>query len=69
MKKPNIIYDSDAAANPTYFGIGDEVASWKGSNFGTVTRKAKVKNYYNIPAGNYKGVINYTISLEDDVQG
>ena len=41
----------------------------KGSNFGTVTRKAKVKDYYNIPAGNYKGVINYTISLEDDVQG
>jgi hypothetical protein len=64
-----VIYDSDAAAKPTYFGIGDEVASWNGSNFGTVTRKAKVKDYYNIPAGNYKGVINYTISLEDDVQG
>lgn len=63
------IYDSDAAANPTYFGIGDEVASWNGSNFGTITRKAKVKDYYNIAAGNYKGVINYTISLEDDVQG
>ncbi len=64
-----VIYNSDAFVNPTYYTIGDEIASWNGSNFGTITRRAKVKDYYNIPAGNYKGVINYTISLEDDVQG
>lgn len=63
------IYNSDAFANPTYYTIGDEIASWKGSNFGTVTRRVKIKDYYNVPAGNYKGVINYLISLEDDVQG
>uniref|UniRef100_UPI003FF022E5 hypothetical protein n=1 Tax=Ruminococcus sp. TaxID=41978 RepID=UPI003FF022E5 len=60
-----VIYNSDAFANPTYYTIGDEIASWDGSNFGTITRKIKLKDYYSVGAGNYNGVINYTVSLED----
>lgn len=60
------IYNSDAFANPTYYEIGDEIASWSGSNWGTVTRKIKLKDYKSVGAGTYKGVINYSISLEDE---
>ncbi len=60
-----LIYNSDASANPTYYEIGDEIVSWTGSNWGTMTRKIKLKDYYNVGAGNYNGVINYTVSLED----
>lgn len=59
-----VIYNSDAFANPTYYGIGDEIASWTGSNWGTVTRKIKLKDYRSVGAGTYRGVINYTVSLE-----
>ncbi|MDD6989450.1 hypothetical protein [Ruminococcus sp.] len=61
-----LLYNSDAFANPTYYGIGDEIASWNGSNWGTVTRKIKLKDYYSVGAGTYNGVINYSISLEDE---
>lgn len=59
------IYDSDRASTPTYFNIGDEVASWTGSNWGTVQRRIKLTDYYSVGAGTYNGVINYSISLED----
>ena len=59
------IYNSDAAKNPTYYNIGDEVASWTGSNWGTINRKIKLADYRNVGAGKYTGVINYTVSLED----
>ena len=60
-----LLYNSDAFANPTYYEIGDEIASWDGTNWGTVTRKIKLKDYYSVGAGSYSGVINYTVSLED----
>lgn len=60
-----LLYNSDAFANPTYYEIGDEIASWDGTNWGTITRKIKLKDYYSVGAGSYNGVINYTVSLED----
>lgn len=60
-----LLYNSDAFANPTYYNIGDEIASWTGSNWGTVTRKIKLKDYNSVGAGTYNGVINYSVSLED----
>lgn len=60
-----LLYNSDAYATPTYYQIGDEIASWEGSNWGTMTRKIKLADYYSVGAGTYTGVINYTISLED----
>lgn len=65
QKAEYLIYNSDAFANPTYYGIGDEIASWEGSNWGTVTRKIKLKDYHNTAAGSYNGVINYLVSLEN----
>lgn len=59
-----LIYNSDAFASPTYYQIGDEIASWDGTNWGTMTRKIKLADYYGVGAGTYNGVINYTISLE-----
>lgn len=60
-----LLYNSDAFANPTYYEIGDEIASWTYGNWGTVTRKIKLKDYNSVGAGTYNGVINYTVSLED----
>lgn len=65
QKAEYLIYNSDAFANPTYYGIGDEIASWEGSNWGTVIRKIKLKDYHNTAAGSYNGVINYSVSLEN----
>lgn len=65
QKAEYLIYNSDAFANPTYYGIGDEIVSWEGSNWGTVTRKIKLKDYHNTAAGSYNGVINYSVSLEN----
>lgn len=31
-----LLYNSDAFANPTYYEIGDEIASWTYGNWGTV---------------------------------
>lgn len=59
------IIDSLAMANPTVYQIGDEIASWEGSNWGTQTRIARVKDYNSLEAGTYEGVINYSISLEN----
>lgn len=64
-KAEYLIYNSDAFANPTYYGIGDEIASWEGSDWGTITRKIKLKDYYSVAQGTYNGVINYAVSLED----
>ncbi len=58
------IYYSDRMAGGRY-SIGDEIVSWKGSNWGTQTRKIKALDYENIQPGSYSGVINYSISLED----
>ena len=60
-----LIYNSDRAANPTYYNIGDEIASWEGSNWGTIQRRIKLTDYYSVAAGTYNGVINYSVSLED----
>ncbi len=65
QKAEYLIYNSDAFANPTYYGIGDEIASWEGSNWGAVIRKIKLKDYHNTAAGSYNGVINYSVSLEN----
>ena len=59
------IIDSPAMANPTVYQIGDEIVSWEGSNWGTQTRTARVKDYNSLEAGTYEGVINYSISLEN----
>lgn len=64
-KAEYLLYNSDAFVNPTYYNIGDEIVSWEGSNWGTVTRQIKLKDYYSVTAGTYSGVINYTVSLED----
>ena len=58
------IYETDAMAGGRY-SIGDEVASWTGSNWGTQNRRIKAVDYENIQPGSYSGVINYSISLED----
>ncbi len=65
-KAEYLIYNSDAFANPTYYGIGDEIACWNGSDWGTITRKIKLKDYYSVAAGTYNGVINYSVSLENE---
>lgn len=59
------LYDSDNMANPAYYEIGDEIVSWEGSDWGTVTRMARLDDYSSLGAGTYSGVINYAISLED----
>lgn len=59
------IYNTDAAVTPTYYQINDEIASWSGSNWGTITRRIKLTDYYSLNAGTYNGIINYSISLED----
>lgn len=58
------IYYSDAMAGGRY-GIGDEIVSWEGSNWGTQNRRIKALNYDSIEPGSYEGFINYTISLTD----
>lgn len=60
------VYDSDRAASPTIYKIGDEIVNWTGSNHGTQTRRAKVLNYDSIVPGTYEGVINYAISYTDN---
>lgn len=59
------IIDSAAMATPTVYQIGNEIVSWEGSNWGTQTRIARVKDYNSLEAGTYEGVINYSISLEN----
>ena len=47
------------------YAIGDEIASWSGSNWGTQNRRIKPLDYDNIQPGSYNGIINYSISLEN----
>lgn len=58
------IYYSDAMEGGRY-AIGDEIASWSGSNWGTQNRRIKPLDYDNIQPGSYNGIINYSISLEN----
>lgn len=65
IEEPYQLYSSDRAANPIVYNIGDEIASWDGSDWGTIERRAKlINNYDQVQPGSYSGVINYTISLE-----
>lgn len=59
------IYEADNAVAKHYYNIGDEIASWEGSNWGTQTRRIQVSNFEKLKAGTYNGFINYSISLED----
>lgn len=59
------IYETDNAVTKHYYNIGDEIASWEGSNWGTQTRRIQVTNFETLKAGTYNGFINYSISLED----
>lgn len=58
------IYYSDRMAGHRY-SIGDEIASWDGSNHGTQTRRIAVLDYNHVEPGTYNGVINYGIALKD----
>jgi len=58
-------YETDHSAARHTYNIGDEIASWEGSNWGTLTRRIQVTDFETLEAGTYSGFINYSISLED----
>lgn len=59
------IYDSDRAANPHYYSVGEDLVVWNAGNHGIQQRVAKVKDYDSVKPDTYTGVINYTIELRD----
>lgn len=67
LKEANYqLISSPRAANPTVYQIGDTIVEWKYGNHGTQNIYAQLTDSYDsIPAGQYTGVINYTISYED----
>lgn len=59
------VFETGHADPIHYYNVGDEIASWDGSNWGTQTRKIEVVGFEKLPAGTYSGTINYSISLTD----
>lgn len=59
------ITQSSSYENPHVYQIGEEVASWTGSDWGTQLLYASVDNYDSVAPGSYTGFINYSISLEN----